>query len=759
MPRTVTRPVPKKNLNYNPLYLISFVGLLGVIFFTPYFRGLFFKTEQQPVLVILSILFACWWFYTLKNKKFDLFTNPLDFAVTGVFLIYIISSFTAASQSLAVNEIVKNAIYFLVFWLVSRLVADEGKLKIVLLVILFSAVGVAMAGILTAMGWVHIKDGFLENMICSTMQYHNALAAYLLTVFLLGLALWATTEKNGKFLFSACNYIIFLTFFGANSRGAFLLVPVVFVLSLLNPYNKDKQETLMHWIIVGAGAVAGNIGLIPNIVSEKIGQAWLWFFAGLAITLVGQFLYNYLNNKRVFKVRIKGLHILIAIILLAIIFAFTWQMILPEHIVERIKAINLKELNAVERIYWSLEAFKMIKDNPLLGLGGGAWEAARYHFQSYYYKSTQVHNHFAQTLMEVGYIGLIIFISLWPLMLYMGFKNLKKVNSDTAKVQWLVMVAALALGAHAVIDFDLALSSITIVLYSLFGITAAIYSWNYPARVKIPANIVTGAISGLVILAMILLPSSLMIARDNVSKGIEALKKKDMNTAIEYFEKAALFDPFNAEYRIDLAQFYEKKGEEEKARELIKEALQKDKYNWKLYQAAAKVYWNSGKYEEAVKYFEKARDNFKWNQERWDELAKIYAYAGMINIEHKNKDEAKKYLQMVTDMPSEIKTRMDGVGETELKLWRRTPHLQVSPQVSLYAGVGEYFIGDIVQAEKYFEFAADKGQKEALVWLGFVMDKQGKRDLAGKYMKQAEESYDDFKNKANMIAVLSKKWK
>lgn len=39
------------------------------------------------------------------------------------------------------------------------------------------------------------------------------------------------------------------------------------------------------------------------------------------------------------------------------------------------------------------------------------------------------------------------------------------------------------------------------------------------------------------------------------------------------------------------------------------------------------------------------------------------------------------------------------------------------------------------------------------------MDKQGKRDLAGKYLKQAEESYDDFKNKANMIAVLSKKWK
>lgn len=145
------------------IYWLAFVGLWALIFFPPYFRGLFFVPEQYYALIFAVIVFSLWWFYTLMKKGLDIMNNPMDWFVFGLLASYIIAYFGAVNQKLAVVEIIKHLLYFNVFWLASRLLLDYKGIVSILHVIIFSALGVAAAGIFTAMDWIYIKDGFVDG--------------------------------------------------------------------------------------------------------------------------------------------------------------------------------------------------------------------------------------------------------------------------------------------------------------------------------------------------------------------------------------------------------------------------------------------------------------------------------------------------------------------------------------------------------------------------------------------------------------------
>lgn len=747
-----------KDIEFNPLYWIVFIGLLGIIFFTPYFRGLFFSTEQQPVLIIAAVLFGLWWFYNMfKFKRLDIFNNHLDFVVLGLFLVYVISAFTAVNQGLAVNEVVKNAIYVFVFLLASRLLINEQKVYILLNVVVLSAVGVSMAGILTGMEWVQVHEGFVGNRIYSTMQYPNALASYLLAVFLLCLALWNRSEGAGSFLYSSFNYIIFITILGTNSRGILVLLPIIFLLSLLNPYNRKVASIFAHWVFIGLGAVVGSIGLIPSILDGNVGAAWLWFFAGLAVALAGQLGWNYLERKRAaFKLGRK--HIFAGILAVVVILMFSWNIVLPEHMVQRIESIQITERDAESRIYWSLEAVEIGGKSPILGHGGGAWEASYQHFQDYFYLSTQVHNHFAQTFVEVGIIGLIFFVSLWLVMLYLGFQNLKVMPERIGNVQWLIMVAALSLGAHALIDFDLSLSSIAILLWSLLGITAAFYRWNFPVKMFTARPVAWGAL-GVFVLMLIMLPAGLMSAQESIESGIASANQGELEEAENHLKKAVRMNPFDPDHRLNLALLYNHIEEYDKAVEQAEIAVKLDKYGWETHRGAAGIFWTAEEYEKAVNHYEIARDNYRWNEDRWGDLSRAYGEKGLMLLEEGERENTEEYLRLAAAVPKEIAAKVAELDETERRRWSSRADLLEPPAESyLYAGIGEYFTGDIELAGEYLEEAARGEEEDAFLWLTFVLSELGEHEKVNDYMEEAMDKHPDFGRKYRKTAELIENW-
>lgn len=747
-------------LEDNFLYWLAFVGLWGLVFLPPYFRGLFFNTEQNIALIFAVLVFGLWWIIKVKDDGVDIFNNPLDWFVVGLLLSYIIAYFGAVNQKLAVVEIVKHLLYFNVFWLASRLVIDYKSGSSLLNVIILSAFGVALAGMFAAMDWIQIRDGFVDGRIYSTLQYPNTLASYLLAVSILALGLWQNSKEKYQYGYMVLTYVMMVVFFGTNSRGALLLLPVVVVLTLINPWLKNKIESLLFWIFILIGSVIANTGLIPNILEGKIGLAWVWFFLGLAIVLAGQFALDKIREKEIIKESLpQGKILLVALVLIIVIGILGWQVLLPEHITERFATIALEETSTGARVYWALEAFKMVKESPLFGLGGGAWEAAYKHFQGYYYQSTQVHNDFAQTLMEVGYIGLIFFVGLWFAMLYMGFKNLKVVDGQLKNIQWAVMVAAISLGAHAFIDFDLALSAVTIVLFVLFGITVGIYRQHYPYKVwlkgvKVPVMV----LSAVFIVLQLVLPVTLAIANSNSSKGVAAFQAGNIEDTIHYFEKAKTYDPFSSSYRIDLANFYLNQGEEEKAEEYLLAAVERDRYNYEIHQKASQIYFNLGNLPKAVEYMELARDSNRWHQETWNKLAQMYYYAGILLIQDGDFETAGEYIEKVSAMPDEISARMDTLGEWEQNLLRSKDRLTTSAEIYLYSGIGNYFMDDLETAENYLVSALEQGQNEALWWLALLKEKQGNIGQMEEFFERAQEEHPEFENNFFAIRNIQDSW-
>ena len=748
-------------LDVSPIYLLSFMGLWALILVPPYVSGLFFPWHQNTALIFAAVIFGIWWFAKVKDEGVDILNNPMDWLVVGLIISYIIASFGAFSQELAVAGVVKQLLYFNVFWLASRLVIDYSSNISLINVMIVSAVGVALLGLATAMDWIYIHYGFIGDRIYSTLQYPNTLAGYLLTISILALALWQNSQKNFRYLYIVLIYVMMLVFVGTNSRGAFLLVPVVLALTIANPWLKNKIEACILWFIILVTSLIAGTGFRNYIADENTGFALLAVCLGLSTILAGQYVLEKIREREIIKSSWpQGKIVLIGLAIIFIIGIFSWDTVLPDHISERFATVSLYEASSGARVYWAMEAVTITNnEGPVFGLGGGAWQASFRYFQSYFYLSTQVHNDFAQTLMEIGYIGLIFFVGLWFVMFYLGYRNLKAIDDDKLKnIQWAIMVAAVCLGLRGLMDFDFQLSAVTIVLFVLFGMTVGIYRQHYPYKTWFKgATIPVLVVSAVFIVAQLILPTTLAIAHSNAQSARAAVWEGNAGAAIHHFERAIVHNPFSSQYRIELARLYSQLEELEKAEEYIMAAIERDRFNRSAHSLAATIYFNKDNFTKAVEFQELTRDLNRWYQGVWNDLANMYYMASLLLIQSGQFEEAEIYLERLVQMPAEISARMDTLGERENILWPRN-RLTTSPLIYLYSGVGNYFLDNLELAENYFNRAQDLSETEALWWLALLKERQGQMELAMEFQQRALEENPGFENNFHGIRNMQNAW-
>ena len=85
--------------------------------------------------------------------------------------------------------------------------------------------------------------------------------------------------------------------------------------------------------------------------------------------------------------------------------------LLPEAIAGRIQTLR-SEGNVVQRLVYVADAMKLFRRSPVVGLGMGAFENGIYNVQSYHYETKYVHNHYVQTMVDTGVIGLALWLGL-----------------------------------------------------------------------------------------------------------------------------------------------------------------------------------------------------------------------------------------------------------------------------------------------------------------------------------------------------------
>lgn len=499
-----TAPAIHTKTEYDYLHQVALWGLMALLFLPPYFRGLFFAPEQQKALMLAALVFWLTFLWRWLQNDHRFLRGPLDWFALVLPLVYIISSFTAVNKGLAIGEVVKHILYFMTYWSVSRLVRNQEDVHRLLHVIYISAIGVALAGLATATGIINIKDGFLAERIYSTFQYPNALASYLGAISLMGLYLWQYSRdntvgnnlsKSGNspdwlinlnpwgYLYASGNFLLMAVLIGTKSRGGLLVFGLVFLIYLAGVGAKNRLTAALHMGFTGIFAVIAADRFIHMAAGDHPGQAWLWITGGLLLVLAWQAAFHLLERK-IFAAWADNASrynkVFVAITVAIVLMASVW---LPaNNTLDRILDLdNLK--TGYHRIDYMGSAWEMTMDRPLLGWGGGGWKEAYQSYMDYNYTTREVHSFYFQVGVETGLPGLVAIAGIWISFLYLALRLYKsRDNSVQRPLVWTLVAAFLVIAGHAMIDFDLSLSALTIILWTLFGLTAGLAIMGAPAE-------------------------------------------------------------------------------------------------------------------------------------------------------------------------------------------------------------------------------------------------------------------------------------
>ncbi|KAF1086046.1 O-Antigen ligase [Sporotomaculum syntrophicum] len=764
---TVKQTLDNKDyLEFGMLHQIAFWGLALLLFLPPYLRGLFFAPEQEKTLIFATVVFGLTFLWRWLQNDHIFLRGPMDYFALALPLIYIISTITAVNKGLAIDEVVKNILYFLVYWSASRLVRNQGDVYKLLHVIYLSAIGVALAGLATATGLIHIKDGYnvgqFGGFISSTFQYHNALAAYLGAVIFIGFYLWYksfnehTTYGFDKlkalyFLYLIGNFFLLTVLFASKSRAGLLVFALVLVIYLLGLGSQKRLYTLLTAGGLGAVAYLASKQFIGSVQNGSNWQAWLWIAGGIILAVAIQMFICLIRNLATNKWGDSPKQYLLAFVSLAgmaLAAGVIWLAVKPG-LIEKITGFDFL-WTAYHRFYYMGSAIDMIKERPILGWGGGGWQEAYEAFLNFRYTTRQAHSYYFQVAVETGLTGMAVVLGLWISYITLTFRQLRDKLNDMSHKQliWLFLVMFLMIGGHAVVDFDLSLSAITILLWCIFGVTSALATPledRSEAKAPIQHKSIKYLPPALATICMVVIFSGaavLVQANSLGNKGYQFLNANDINRGIEYVGKASLYNPHNSNYHLVLSQAYAKQGNLAIALIEAKLAVNKSMYSVAARNNYIQIALTAGQNKQAAReneYIYKLTPN---SIEAYEGYATNYLNLGISELQSGNREDAKAYLNKALNVSLLISQQEKQLTDIDKDLWEG-PLLADTERIYLVKGQAAYCLGMFSDALNYLQQAAQgenseiKGQ--ALLWQGLVQDRKGNQAEADQLLNQINQ--------------------
>ncbi len=673
----------KKEKEEIPLLLF---GLLALLFYPPYFRGLFFNHELLITHALTAILIVAVIYFKMDDESLEIFGSRIDYGAVGLLLVYIIAAFDAAVPREALKEILKLVNYLLIYYAVAHYARKWQNMERIIYTLYFSGLGVALIGIFSAVGIVNIEDTLKEGRIYSTIQYPNTLAVYILGILVLGIYLTVRQDNVYKKAgMSIANYLLFLTFLGTQSRGGLMLLPITVILLMAGALGRYRWKVFSALLIAVIPAVLIYPKSLSDIARTFAGANVAWILAGVLAAAILSWAEGRINSV-LGSTKIKGSHIALGAAVLIIaggiitVFFPLGEKAAPAF--ARITNISLQEKNVLERGIFYKDALEVYKDNPVLGTGGGGWAGVYKQYASYAYNSRAVHNHFLQTMVETGTVGIIMYVVVWVGFIYSVLKIIRHNSNDDEKIAiWSVFTAAVTIGLHSFIDFNLMLGAISIFFWSMFGLVRGMETGRINRQpvfgiiVDTRGRVIKNALAaGLAVFAVV----SLVLYAGNSygERGIQQLNSGELRLAEANLEKAVSMDPLNSRYKGALAQVWTLKAGEDREKQaletglkLSRKAVALDENNADMRIIKANIHLKLEQVDEAVREYETAVKLDPTNQKRYEHLAELYLKTGEYYDYLGEKEEAKKYFAKVETVPMMITEQVGKIPFSETMPW------------------------------------------------------------------------------------------
>ncbi|MDG0811802.1 O-antigen ligase family protein [Cohnella rhizosphaerae] len=174
------------------------------------------------------------------------------------------------------------------------------------------------------------------------------------------------------------------------------------------------------------------------------------------------------NNR--YRIIIPGIIVLLTIFGVLLITSSSILNLFPTFISDRLGDVSYKTQSVYERLTMYKDAFSLWKTAPMLGGGGGAWDASYQTYQSYPYLSNKTHSYPMQLLVETGALGFLLYLLLIAGVFYVFYKFYRKA-SHTQRLNYVPFyLIALTILVHSLIDFEMSYGLNVILVYLCLGV-------------------------------------------------------------------------------------------------------------------------------------------------------------------------------------------------------------------------------------------------------------------------------------------------
>lgn len=288
--------------------------------------------------------------------------------------------------------------------------------------------------------------------------------------------------------------------------------------------------------------------------------------------------------------------------------------LLPDFVVTRMQGLFANE-NFLQRLVFFEDGLTLFQEYPLLGQGLGAFESSLFRIQSFYYETKYVHNHYIQTLLETGIVGLSLFLGL----LIVSMRAILHTKKQCHPHPFTAGLAALLLfmAVHAAVEVIFSTGIYLPLAFGIFALTSICCG----STISLPQKIRNGGIAmagGLFLSFTILLGCNLYAAH----MGQHA-------TSLEDYQQAAKWDPFEwTDYAVSYvanAPAFASYAVTTQAEEYIQRLDQETSNTIHYY--LSQYFFQTGRMEKAMIMAEKQARHTISNSAWWNTLyAMIYSY-------------------------------------------------------------------------------------------------------------------------------------
>ncbi|KQY91999.1 polymerase [Paenibacillus sp. Root52] len=788
----ITKKTSRTQTSASPLLWTLSIGLILFLLWSSFQIALFNGQSLQfegPIywaLVLTTLLFAIWVVAYYKVITLESQRDWLKLFVILLPLTYILSLISAASSYLAVNMILIQCIYAMLFVITMQLLQNKQINHIIqssLIGLAYIIVGYGLLNWFGAfnfsgklVGWFSsgVNNGVYNQAIwndangprlASVFQYPNTYAAFLMAFLFIGIfSLIRSRKAYIKLLHGFMLVPILLSLLLTLSRTGLVMMPIVFVITLLLLKPAKQILWFIYLAISGLGTIiilnpVNNAGLElqQQFTTGLAVKGWIYLIvASIIVALVIWALQLWIAPKLETKLlswsQRKGASlwiplgsVLLAIIAAVLLLGTSVRNILPDSISTRLENINLQQHSVLERITFYKDAAKVIADYPMIGAGGGAWSALYEKYQNNPYVSAQAHNFFMQYIVEVGILGFVIFMAFILYIFYQFIRSYIRKDETERESYFLFFILSMTILVLSLLDFNMSYVFIGMLVFIGFGGMAAAIEPQPVQRLKLSPAAARGiytTIAGISVVVLLIVSVRFLQANNYANEA-----KKVAETSQSFEEIQAALDKdlvirnTHPDSLLMLSSLYQQGFQQTQDEQfysagvaLLQKGLRAEPYNKYMVTQLIQIYKVKGENDQAYALQKEYANNYIWDMEWYENLIALSYDLGYQTLGQGDPAKKESYFtsglaayQHVVDGAEHLKTLPEGQLQGK--------PFELTPTMILNAGKMKYMLNDFGGAATLLqtgiaEELSDATQREIARWYLAALVKDGHQDQA-----------------------------